>query len=65
MKTLEDFIVDQCGMTTPKLTELLEPHREFVENAIIDFTYSDLSWKVYSDRLWKFLPHPKRDHFRL
>ncbi len=65
MKTLEDFIIDQCGMTTPKLLELLEPHREFVEKSIIDFNYSDLSWKVYSDRLWKFLPHPKQAHFRL
>lgn len=70
MKTLEEFLEDQCGMVTPNLLEIFEPHRAFVEDALKNFwTYKDESWSIYKDwdkfstTMWKYLPEPKKDHF--
>lgn len=63
MKTLEHFIEDQCGMVTPKLLELLEPHRQCVETALKHFNNSEKDWDEFSKTLWTFLPEPKKDHY--
>lgn len=63
MKTLEDFIEDQCGMVTPKLLEKFEPHREFIEQSLTKFSESEHNWNDYSNLMWKFLPEPKKDCF--
>ena len=64
MKTLEHFIEDQCGMITPDLLALLEPHRECVETALKRFNKSEKDWGEFSTTLWTFLPEPKKDHYK-
>ena len=57
--TLENFIEDQCGMITPKLLQLFEPHREFVESYLKNSpTASQL------ENLWTFLPDPTPNDFK-
>ena len=62
--TLEEFLEDQCGMVTPGLLDLLEPHRAFVEHALTEFYDGKLPWKEFAKSLWKFLPHPTTDHYK-
>lgn len=62
--TLEDFIIDQCGMITPKLLSLLEPHRTFIENAICQYKEGKYDWQTYVEHIWLFLPEPNENHFR-
>jgi len=64
MKTLEHFIEEQCGMITPNLLTLLEPHRECVENALKHFDGSECDWDEFTKTLWTFLPEPKKKHFK-
>lgn len=67
--TLEDFLEDQCGMVTPKLLELFEPHREFVELKIEqwydehDEDGGEPSWRAWSSSMWLYLPDPNNDCF--
>lgn len=56
-ETLEDFLIDQCGMVTPELLETYEPHREWIENHIKDYTENRfVTWESYSTALWILLP---------
>jgi hypothetical protein len=64
-KTLEEFVENQCGMITPKILEILEPHREFVENALSNFESEEsCDWSQFTELLWKYLPEIKDKHFR-
>ncbi len=60
--TLEDFIENQCGMITPKLLELLEPHREFVETHLKNFKLTPTASQL--ENLWTFLPDPTPNDFK-
>ena len=60
--TLEEFLEDQCGIVTPKLIELFEPHREFIEVALAQYDKSFQTWIDFTDNLWLYLPDPK-NHF--
>ncbi len=60
--TLEDFIEDQCGMLTPNLLELFEPHREFVETHLKNFNLTPTTSQL--ENLWAFLPNPISDDFK-
>ena len=62
--TLEHFIEDQCGMVTPKLIQLFEPHRECVEEALKNFQHGENSWDEFVKTLWTFLPEPTEEHFK-
>lgn len=65
MKTLEHFIEDQCGMVTPKLLELLEPHREFIEKFLKTYNCDpDLSLEDHISNLWQFLPKPNKEDYK-
>ena len=64
-KTLEEFIENQCGMVTPKLLTLLEPHRKFVENHLRSFfddnPFGDFD--EFAESVWQFLPEIDDSHF--
>ena len=65
IKTLEDFLHDQCGMITPKLLALLEPHREFIEIQIKQINDEDDQWDNFCAMLWDFyLPEVPKDAFK-
>lgn len=55
MKTLEEFLIEQCGMITPGLLELFEPHREFIERYLKN---------GYDSDIWLFLPRPSKEDYR-
>ena len=64
-RTLEEFIENQCGMVTPKLLELLEPHRKFVETHLRNF-FTDNPFGDFDENaeiIWQFLPEPADDDF--
>ena len=59
LKTLEEFLENQCGMVTPNLLELYEPHREFVEKFLNTYNNDpDLDLSDYITDLWQYLPEP-------
>ena len=60
--TLEEFLEDQCGMVTPQLLELFEPHREFIEDILTQYDDNLQTWLDFTDSLWLYLPDPK-NHF--
>ncbi len=60
--TLEEFLEDQCGMVTPQLLELFEPHREFIEDILTQYDDNLQTWSDFTDSLWLYLPDPK-NHF--
>ncbi len=60
--TLEEFLEDQCGIVTPKLIELFEPHREFIEDILTQYDENLQTWSDFTDSLWLYLPDPK-NHF--
>lgn len=60
--TLEDFIEDQCGMITPKLLELFEPHREFVETFLKNLEHATPTTSQL-ENLWTLLPNPTPNDF--
>jgi len=62
IKTLEEFLEDQCGMVTPELLELFEPHREFIEDKLTQYDENLQTWLDFIDSLWLYLPDPK-NHF--
>lgn len=64
MKTLEQFIENQCGMITPNLLALLEPHRQCVETALSTFNKDEHSWEDFVTTLWTFLPEPKENDYK-
>lgn len=61
--TLEEFLEDQCGMVTPLLLDLFEPHRIFVENTLEQYDDKTHSWKKFAGELWLYLPDPDKDLF--
>jgi hypothetical protein len=63
-RTLEEFIECQCGMITPALLELFEPHREFVETYLEEYHKDPQDWSQFIKMLWTYLPEPKNKHFR-
>ncbi len=58
INTLEEFLEDQCGMVTPKLIELFEPHREFIEDKLTQYDEKLQSWDDFTGSLWLYLPDP-------
>ena len=62
IETLEEFLEDQCGMVTPQLLELFEPHREFIEDILTQYDENLQTWSDFTDSLWLYLPDPK-NHF--
>lgn len=63
MKTLEEFLECECGMVTPNLLKLFEPHREFVERQLAAFDHEHDDLTQFLEELWKYLPEPNSSHF--
>lgn len=55
IETLEEFLVDQCGMAPTLLVEHYKEHREFIEARLQEYDGSD--WQTYVEKhIWFFLP---------
>lgn len=63
-RTLEEFIEHQCGMITPALLELFDPHREFIENYLNEYHKDPQGWGEFVKLIWTYLPEVKDEHFR-
>ena len=63
MTTLEDFLEDQCGIVSKSLLETFEPHREFVEMYLREYSKDPQEWDQFVTMLWAYLPEVEDHHF--